>query len=796
MATRVNRDNFMWKWLAYGRQTTEPTPLYMPADLVELGGEIYTCEGGNISGQHGNLYKWNAAKYRWEVQATGPTDYISILCVFDGNIYGAGYWTGPTDSLYEWSGGATWSVVAPTLGGQYVTSLCVFNNKLYGGTRTSGLLYEWNGVDAWAQVAGQYVAETQIYCLCVFNNKLYAGSSPNAHLLEWNGVDAWVLAATGPVGASTSRVTHLIEYDSKLFGMTLNERRLLEWDGDDEWIDRGAVNPGSASIHYTHIPKIHALDPGDGNGTRIYLPDVYNNALYSFDMAGNVSRLEGQFDSSCLSSPSYPVACIEHNSKLYMGQHCLFEYVEADKTGLRLTEPIIRAGYYEDSAAPFCTISTFAAYNGTMYMGVNGAAVLAHYDGTKLLIDCSIDPSHEEIALNIAELGFNGDAAYVLLQENVYPAGYWLIYEGDTSPAAFTLMTQPAASHHLRAIAVYNEKVYTAGDNGKLYEWSGSEWVEKADQINSKPIYELYVYNSKLYGGGGPNVGDAVLFEWNDVDAWVQVAPALNDGANTGRRIYSMCEYDGELYGVCYAGTGGYWLLKWNDVDAWTKIADLTGTASCREMTVHNSKLWWTGAGTYSEAYMYSYDGAAVDYEGFAVACNYRETQNCSLLKSGVIYRATHGQFQATPALENYSEGMLWRHELSDKHLHARPTMNEMPGYKPSQMGGVHPDPYKRVARKGQAFDWTFKLTENWDNATPQTHFGRLTMWWSGTPPEGLQFFVNEVDATEDIGDSLAFLGQGWFKAVVNAGYMQDDYAILRAIVKDRCFAEDVVYTY
>lgn len=92
-------------------------------------------------------------------------------------------------------------------------------------------------------------------------------------------------------------------------------------------------------------------------------------------------------------------------------------------------------------------------------------------------------------------------------------------------------------------------------------------WTERAPQLVETTIYSLAVYNGKLYGGTSP-LGN--LFEWNDVDAWVQVAPQLNAQGI----IYDLIVYDDgggdDLYGC--TDPGGR-LFQWNDVDAWVEVA-------------------------------------------------------------------------------------------------------------------------------------------------------------------------------------------------------------------------------
>jgi hypothetical protein len=141
--------------------------------------------------------KWGSVDRNWMEVAPrlGTEPQIFSLAVFNNKLYGG---TIPNGKLFEWNGTNAWVEVAPQAGGTetYILSLAVFNNKLYGGTVPNGKLFEWNGTNAWVEVAPQAGGtETQIYSLAVFNNKLYGGTLPNGKLFEWNGTNAWVEVA-------------------------------------------------------------------------------------------------------------------------------------------------------------------------------------------------------------------------------------------------------------------------------------------------------------------------------------------------------------------------------------------------------------------------------------------------------------------------------------------------------------------------------------------------------------------------------------------------------------------------
>ncbi len=55
-----------------------------------------------------------------------------------------------------------------TLTGNFYLGPAIGPGKLYGGTATSAKLCEWNGTNAWTEVAPRLGTETRIWSLAVF----------------------------------------------------------------------------------------------------------------------------------------------------------------------------------------------------------------------------------------------------------------------------------------------------------------------------------------------------------------------------------------------------------------------------------------------------------------------------------------------------------------------------------------------------------------------------------------------------------------------------------------------------
>jgi len=175
--------------------------------------------------------------------------YFSVftLCIFNDKIYGGTYPGG----LLEWNGTDAWVEVAPPLG-NIIYKLLVFNNKLYATTGLYGRLYEWNGTDDWILVAPGYVPfpdSSSIQALVIFNDKLYGGSGGDTggRLYEWNGTDAWVLVA--PIFNGQEDIYSLCVFNDKIYGGTgPASGRLFEWNGVDSWVQVAPMLNGQSQI--------------------------------------------------------------------------------------------------------------------------------------------------------------------------------------------------------------------------------------------------------------------------------------------------------------------------------------------------------------------------------------------------------------------------------------------------------------------------------------------------------------------------------------------------------------------
>ncbi|HOE58871.1 MAG: T9SS type A sorting domain-containing protein [Bacteroidales bacterium] len=231
-------------------------------------------------------------------QAGNTEQHILSLVVYNGKLFGG---TGENGMLYEWNGIDAWVQKAPKLNDETeIISLAVYNGKLYGGTNPNGKLYEWNDTDAWVEKAAKLGDEIEIFSLAVYNGKLYGGTYPNGSLYEWNGTDAWVEKAS-QAGGTEQFILSLAIYNGKLYGGTYPNGSLYEWNGTDAWVEKapklstetfiGSLAVYNGKLYGGTYPngKLYEWNGADawvekasklGDETEITSLAVYNGKLY------------------------------------------------------------------------------------------------------------------------------------------------------------------------------------------------------------------------------------------------------------------------------------------------------------------------------------------------------------------------------------------------------------------------------------------------------------------------------------------------------------------------------------
>jgi len=659
--------------------------------LAFFNNKIY---GGSFTGA---LYEWNGTAGQWLLKAPrlGTETDIVTLAVFNGKLYGG---TSPNGKLYEWDGSATWVEKAGQLNGQTkINGLAVYNGKLYGGTSPGGRLFEWNGINAWAEKAPQLSAETSINSLASYNSKLYGGTSPNGKLYEWNGVNAW--AEVAPQLFSETSINSLTVYNGKLYGGTSPGGRLYQWNDVNAWADQlggwgyrksHVINP-SAGAGTNYQVKITAYyGSGTDSGANVYLNSKSRTDFgdVRFTKSDGTTPLDYWMESKV--DGVNAVFWVEIADDLSSASSTIYLYYgksDATTTSNGSNTFIL----FDDFNGP--------SLDGTKWTQKNGGA-LTFASGQMTATANAVDPG--KIIATAAPTGNN-----LVLRARFKVTGGTSVDEraglgvktGTADGKGYNYVLRDFTGLDERSFlddgviwnvrvvswlkdTWYTEEVYHDGakingrfDDGAwqsqawfgrtgypalnigsftsvtVWDWAlirkivGSEpghgsWVETSLGSETS-INSLTVFNGKLYGGTSPN---GRLYEWNDVDAWVQKADTKN-GQNTinslvvdtvNTKLYAATSPDGLLFewkpvpgewdpktmasaitsvdslavfnGKLYGGTSPSGkLYEWNDINAWVeKAGQLNGQTKINGLAVYNSKLY---GGTSPNGKLYEWNG-------------------------------------------------------------------------------------------------------------------------------------------------------------------------------------------
>ncbi len=220
-----------------------------------------------------------------------------------------------------------WTQVADTVSSyQQIISIVKFNGKIYGvgyknigGIRTAGVLFEWNGTDAWVEVAPYWYSNTfpnVVNKLLVYNGELYGGGnvSNDGYLKKWDGVNAWInciLEGTGQ-DLPNNGIRSMVEYNSKIYLGTyhhssLNGGQLWEWGSPGPAVQK-APQLGSERYIYFLLEYGGSIYGGTG---------IYKGCLYKFTTGDTAwTQVAPQFGTE-----TRVLNGVEFNGKIYASSY-------------------------------------------------------------------------------------------------------------------------------------------------------------------------------------------------------------------------------------------------------------------------------------------------------------------------------------------------------------------------------------------------------------------------------------------------------------------------------------------
>lgn len=212
----------------------------------------------------------------------------------------------------------------------------------------------------------------------------------------------------------------------------------------------------------------------------------------------------------------------------------------------------------------------FSVYNGNLYAGVNNGEVYRYDGGTTWT--------------SIGDPGTGNDiAGLTVFKSNLYTCtanGYIYRYDGDSS---WTYIGRPGSAgwQNCNSLTVYNGYLLDAeGDwDGNVYRYNGGESWTSIGKGGALPWRNgIIVYDNKLYSAR--NNGEFRRYDggttWTNIDSTMPGA------------IHGAAIYGGRLYVGVYAGSS---IFRYNGGESWTPL-EVGGASSTYSMATWDGKLY------------------------------------------------------------------------------------------------------------------------------------------------------------------------------------------------------------
>ena len=446
--------------------------------------------------------------------------------------------------LFKWNGVDAWESVADQLNSQTIYSLLAFNGKIYAGTfHTSdgGHLQEWNGEDAWVQVAPELDNQNTVLDICEHNGKLYGGGSygpGGGFLLEWNGVDAWVKKAGTLNGQDW--IYSLCSFNGKLYAGTGMTGRLFEWNGTDSWVQK-ATQLNSQTI-------IYSLCVFNG---KLYGGTAPDGRLFEWNGTNAWEQVAPQ-----LNGQTYILSLFVFNDKLYGSTQDggrLFEWNGVDAW--------VQVADYFNSQSRIYDICTF---NEELYAGTYPSGKLFKWNEYVL----------KEYYRTGGDTNFGVDTTYWLTQVfttiDAYDIKSVKLRVSKSSPdptGSIVVSIREVDGNHkptgsdLCSVEISDFSIFQLNGAWVEFEFDSSASLDseteyaivmKGEGFLASGEINWYYNTSNGYSDGhmiysqdegatwsAPGTADAKFETFSDIGAWVEKAPQLN-----GQVIRKLVDYE------------------------------------------------------------------------------------------------------------------------------------------------------------------------------------------------------------------------------------------------------------
>lgn len=555
-------------------------------------------------------------------------DFINVPGVTNGNY------------LICWDG-TSWSAVGNDgSGGPAITgsifSICEYNNKLYvGGSFTNACgsangdyAVVWDG-SSWSTLedgSGNPAINNKVEKIKLNtedsgagNPLVFCGYFTDAggvaeadYIAHYNGTS---FSALGSDGAGNGAINSFV---SDFSFMGTKTYIVGNFSGVGAEMARYIAVYDSSSSTWSKVGTYSFMD-------RISYIEVYNNEVYILDPY-NVNNVDGNADlDKCVkfngtnwvavkagetfSSGSYDLTVA--NGKLYIGAKIsgtTKNYCVWDGTNLTAGEAGISSGsifaFYEDATSGHLYIGGgFTNIDGVPYndylIKTTGSTVVPMGSGgpspafSSYVYDMAMYNNELYVGGSFTDLADNTKADYIAK----WNGSSWEVL-GDNGSGGSALNSA------VYSLEVFNNKLYIGGSfqSGAgnamidyLGVWDGSSWSHVGDNgsggasINQGAVYDLHVFNSKLYACGGfAKAGSdalAVKIAVWDGSSWAALGDVASGASITN--VYAIEDDGTNLYvGGQFTNLSGDarmdHIAKW-DGSAWTNLGEITGDGALNE---------------------------------------------------------------------------------------------------------------------------------------------------------------------------------------------------------------------
>ena len=147
-----------------------------------------------------------------------------------------------------------------------------------------------------------------------------------------------------------------------------------------------------------------------------------------------------------------------------------------------------------------------------------------------------------------------------------------------------------------KAITVYNNTLYCAGDKGRLFDWSNYEKKWNVAE-SSGWVMDITSYNGSIVGiGGNQPGGKGQLFTWTPSQAWKEI-----ENFSASCCINGIATHNNVLYGISNDSK----IYTWNNVK-WTPINNFTESCCIKGIASYDGELIGIGK---ADGGMWSWSG-------------------------------------------------------------------------------------------------------------------------------------------------------------------------------------------